>query len=429
MFTKLKSMSISQGLQQSLLTVFGNMGATLISAVAMILISRTLGPSSFGEFSVGFAIMIMLSKINDLGLSLAQLKFIPRISKVKQQNKIFSYVFKIKIIFALIIGMLGLLTTPYLAEKLQFQNTAILYLSFILNICFVIYEQILVLLQSLHKFLQSVFAAVIQAVFKLISAFILIKFIPSSTIFAFITYMAAPIVPLLFIKKLLPKNIKFNFSHDFKKEKTTLWKMAGHSAVGFIALGIIDNIDILFVQRYLDSYQTGLLAGASRIAMLFSLSAYSLSTVLNARVAKYQVKSDLFSYLKKAFFLSISIIFGYFLVLPFTNYTILFTIGEQYLGSRNILDILLGSAFITIITTPVAAVFFSFKRFEWYFSVSGILQLVLIIVGNAIFVPLYGATGAAWTRAVTKAILLLFTIIVAGFAIFNQHLKKSKITS
>ena len=88
---KIIKLSKSKGLMQSLLTVFGNMGSTGISAVSMIIISRTLGPEKFGSFSVGFAIIIILSKINDLGLTLALLKFVPRSDSLEERNKIFSF--------------------------------------------------------------------------------------------------------------------------------------------------------------------------------------------------------------------------------------------------------------------------------------------------------------------------------------------------
>lgn len=77
----------SQGLQQTALTVVGNMAGTALSAVALIIISRILGPSEFGQFSVGFAIVLILIKVNDVGLSAIVLKFAGQttsVSTIKQ---------------------------------------------------------------------------------------------------------------------------------------------------------------------------------------------------------------------------------------------------------------------------------------------------------------------------------------------------------
>lgn len=418
---KNSTFSRDSGVFQSLLNVFGSLGATGISAVSMILISRTLGPVKFGEFSVGFSLLLILNKITDLGLTLTLLKFIPQTTEIKTQNELFSYTLKIKFMFSVVIACIGWLLTPLLSEFIGFDNRSILYLTFFFNIIIVVYEHLLVMLQSLQRFAESVLATAIQAISKFFFTLILIFFLPTHGLFAFITYMGAPFISLLFYKKLLPKSVRFAFTKLEPEQLQKVWKMAGHSAIGFIALGVIDNVDILFVQKHLNAFETGLLGGASRIAMLFSMAAYSLSTVLNSRVARYSLKSDLFAYLKKAFMLSVILIVGFLLILPFTKYAIILSIGSEYLAAVSILNILLAASFISVITVPLVAVFFSFKKAEWYFSASGVVQLILIILGNMLFVPEYGLEAAAWTRFVTKVVVLLFSLIVAAYYINSEH--------
>lgn len=418
--------SRNSGAFQSLVNVFGSLGATGISAVSMILISRTLGPIKFGEFSVGFSLLLILNKITDLGLTLTLLKFIPQSSEIKTQNELFSFTLKIKFMFSIVIATIGILATPHLSDYIGFENQSILYLTFFFNIITVVYEHLLAMLQSLQRFGQSVLATAIQAIAKFCSTLILIFFLPTHGLFAFVTYMGAPIVSLLFYKKLLPKSVRFSFSALEPEQLQKIWKMASHSAIGFIALGVIDNVDILFVQKHLDAFETGLLGGASRIAMLFSMAAYSLSTVLNSRVARYSLKSDLFAYLKKALVLSLILIGGFLLILPFTKYAIILSIGTQYLAATAILNILLAASFISVITVPFVAVFFSFKKAEWYFSASGVIQLIVIILGNMLFVPEYGLEAAAWTRFVTKLVVLLFSLIVAAYYITSEHREVKK---
>ncbi|MBP7774930.1 hypothetical protein KA078_04020, partial [Candidatus Woesebacteria bacterium] len=61
---------------------------------------------------------------------------------------------------------------------------------------------------------------------------------------------------------------------------------------------------------------------------------------------------------------------------------------------------------------PFIALFFSFD-IPWYFSLSGVLQLAIIVVGNGIFVPEYGLAAAAWTRLAARMALFVFTVIFA----------------
>lgn len=92
--SQLSHLRKSKGLQQSLLMVIGNTMATGISAVSLMLISRLLGPSLFGEFSVGFALMMILKVVSDGGLSAATLKFAGGSSDRAKINSYFSLTFR-----------------------------------------------------------------------------------------------------------------------------------------------------------------------------------------------------------------------------------------------------------------------------------------------------------------------------------------------
>ena len=73
------------GVKDSALMTGGSTAATGLSAVAGILISSILGPVGFGEFSVGFSLMFILSKLNDMGLLAAQLKYVPTRKSKKEK--------------------------------------------------------------------------------------------------------------------------------------------------------------------------------------------------------------------------------------------------------------------------------------------------------------------------------------------------------
>ena len=72
---KLKIIFSSQGLLQSLKTLIGSTFATGISAISLMIYSRVLGPEKFGEFSVGFALVMILTRINDIGFNNAILRY------------------------------------------------------------------------------------------------------------------------------------------------------------------------------------------------------------------------------------------------------------------------------------------------------------------------------------------------------------------
>lgn len=413
-----KSLIGSKGAQQSLLMVFGNLASTAISAISLIIISNILGPSKFGEFSVGFAIVLILIRINDVGLNAALLKYINQSENQKDINSYFSAALRSKVVVSIILIVLGLLLYQPLLTIFKLEYPKILLVSLTLGLVTTYYEHLLYSLQALHRFFQSVLMNTMQATTKAATAFLLLATSIKSADVIFSLYVLAPLVPVLCYRLLVPKWLKIQFFNIPAKYSQKMFSMARHSAIAFISAGIIENIDVLFVQSYLDSYDTGILGGVSKIAMLFTLIAYSLSNVLNPRVARYRDKKNLEPYIKKAFLLLLGIIGLAMITLPLAPLLIRFTIGTSYVAGISALRVLIISTYLMIASVPFIALFYSYDN-EWYFSVSGICQLLIIISGNLLFVPQYGLIAAAWTRLAARLFLFLFTSLL-GIYIYHR---------
>ncbi|MGD9129862.1 MAG: oligosaccharide flippase family protein [Candidatus Woesebacteria bacterium] len=414
--------SKSQGLKQSGISIVGNTFATGFSAIALMLISRQLGPELFGEFSVGFSIVMISNRFNDFGLSIAILKLAGGTFRKNKINAYFSRSLKYRLIASLFILLVYLIFSNPINNLLKLKHTSVLLVAIIFGFSSAYYEQLSTMLLSLNLVTKSIIVNLIQALSKL---FFTLAFLLSGikdVLIYFTAYVLSPCLPVLFSKKLLPEWVKIDIKKNFSKESQKIQTIVKHSSVSTISSCLVENIDILFVQAYLSSYETGLLGGTSRIAMLFSLIAGSLGQVLFPRVAKYKDSKNLKIYLKKAFALLVLVIFGFFIFVNFSKYLIIFTIGEQYLTGLNILIILLASSFITVATVPFIALFYSFKA-NWYFSLTGLLQLVIIVIGNAIFVPKYGLEASAITRLVARLVIFLFTLII-GFLLYKQTYHK-----
>ncbi len=414
-----RKLAQSRGLQQSTYTVIGNTFATMISALALILLSRILGPSQFGEFSVGFSLVLIMVAVNGLGLGPAITKYIPSLTDHNHISRIVSYTLRIKLVASLLIVVIGVLLTPWLTSLLHLDQPFIIYTAFLTTGLIAIYEHILAVLQSLHRFVQAVVVNLIQSSLKLLTISLLVVSGYTSALPAFILYMMAPLGAIIAAPWLLPSWFKLSLVGKFEKEKNLIINTAQHTAVGFVVVGIIDNVDVLFVRGYLNAYETGLLSGVSRIALFLMLMAYSLGNVLFARVARYKNREDLRKYLLKASGISLIALFGFLVFIPFGSLAIWLTIGQQYLPGLPILLILMAAAFLTLVLVPFQALFYSFEA-PWYFSVTGIAQLVIVLVGNGVFVPIYGLEAAAWTRLISRIILCLFTILV-GLFLFHKN--------
>jgi len=417
----------SKGLQQTVISLIGNFFATGVSAITIILISRVLGPTQFGVFTVAMAVAVILSRVADAGLNATLLKFASDTSNHQKNNALFSYTIKLKLWLTLILAAMGMFSGSLLSRVLHFDQPHLISLAFYLVGFTVWYEQLVTMLQASQRFSQAVAANLSQSLAKLIGISILFLIGLKSSVFAFGWYMIAPVIPVLLFRYFVSPQLKIKLNQDFSLHRQSVLKMAKHSSVAFIAAGLIENVDVLIVQRYLTTYETGLLGGVSRISLMLLMIAYSLGNVLYPRVAQYKDQVNMARYLKKAVFMSVLALAGFLLFIPLSELSIILTIGPEYLAGTPILLILVASSFITLATIPFLALFYVFEK-DWYFSVSGIGQLLIVVVGNYLLVPTMGLYGAAWTRFISRVFFFTFTIGLAIY-IYRQKYLRAPTTS
>lgn len=409
----------SKGIQQVLIMVVGNSMATGISAISLILISRLLGPSLFGEFSVGFALIMIIVRINDAGLTAALTKFAGQTTNHDKQNDYFSVTLKTRLLFSLLIVTIGLLSLPILKNILQLEHSLIIIFSIIFGMATVYMEQLTAMLQSLHRFTQAVTTNFLQASVKIVSAITFTVLSVKNVTLVFGVYALAPILPLLLSPWLLPQKTTLNLREISKDAKDDIYQMIKHTGIANISTTIVGQSNILFVQAFLSSYETGILGGVAKIHLLFSLIAASLGNVLFPRVSRYKAKQDLQMYLIKAFGVILLALIGLGVSLTLAKHMIIFTVGNEYLPGLNVLYVLLAAIFTMIATVPFTALFYTFDR-HIFFSVTGALQVLLIVGGNLLLIPMFGLIGTAYAQLTTRFILFAVTVFWGLIVYRNQ---------
>jgi O-antigen/teichoic acid export membrane protein len=418
----------SRGIQQSIINIFGSSAASAFSALALMLLSRFLGPAYFGQFSSAYALTLILARLNDLGLSVATSKLVPVASEDKQQA-LLSLIFRFRIALSGLIIVLGVIVSQFLPRFLLSDNSALILLAFLVCAATALFEHAQFALQALHRFKLAAILNASQGFLKLLFVvpfiFIIVQqAIPLKKVvlLIFTFYMISPGLPVILAKtiksNLLPLSLHLPDTVNLNKIRLDIWKIAKHAGFGIVAAGIIENVDILFVQAYLSDYEAGLLGGVSRVALLLYVLAYALGNVLNPRVAKYKDWINLHKFWNKAWFIAALCVVGFILSMFVAPYLITYTIGQAYLPGLGLMRILLAAGFVTVAAIPFIALFYSYNL-PWYFSVSGIVQLVIVLAGNGLLIPIFGVNAAVWTRLAARVVLLIMTITIARWQLIK----------
>lgn len=409
----LKNILSSEGVKQASLVTVGNISATMIAAIAMIIFSRVLGPADFGVFSALFSILLILSKVGDLGINIAAQRYIAGHTDDKVSSQRISQTSSaLKLYLSLGIAIIGIISGDIIATNLLHVPSVgnLVRLVFILSGFVVFYEYVTSLLQAKQQFGHSVIVNWIQSTGKLVVGGIMAYFGLLTTGSVMAIYLLVPLiagwygVAKLPLGYLIPKIDQTTFK--------TLISVTKWTSISIIAASLADNIDIVIVQNLLSSHVTGLWSSAVRIASLASLIGWSLGSVLSIRVAKYQDKENLDKYLKKAILLAALTFCATLLLIPFSSFLINITVGADYIAAAPYLNLLLISTAILTATSPFTALFYLFDAPQ-YFAYSGIISAVVLVGLDLLLIPSLGPMGAGYARVIMRVIIIIFTLLYA----------------
>lgn len=399
------------GLFSILVLGSGNVLGTVISAVALILFSRYMGPTEFGLFSAAFAAMQITIRLSDLGTNMAVERSIARVHDQKNNlaDRYMRVAFWFKIFMFTFAMVVAWFIAPWITQSfLHIDDLGLIRLAFILSFSTIFFEYSTAVFQSTHRFAQVARITIAQATGKLLFGLIFIwqGMLHSTT--ALLVYGLMPgIGALLGWKgKILST---FSLPSTWKKDLQLILSVAKWTSIAAISATIADNIDTLLVQSYMSSFDTGIWSGASRIATFAGVIGWTIGSVLSVRVARYKDPKHLNEYLSKAWKLSLLVLFVLLLSIPFASLAIRLTIGSAYMDSTVPLQILLLATGISGATAPYIALFYLFDKPQYY-AIAGIIQTVLLIGGDILFIPTHGLIGAAYVRVLVRVVVIIFTL-------------------
>ncbi len=407
----------SEALRQSAVLVVGTSFTGVIMAVAMILASRALGPEKFGVFSVSIAIMGLLSRGTDLGIN----QLIPRLLNKWHRHpgkakEFLGQVVYWKLRLFVITAVLGILAIPLIIRLVKYPHIDMVLWAVVGALIMGFYEYVYLLLASKHEFASASLMSVGQAIIKALGfGFVFLLGAGSVNGIAGVYYLA-PLVSAGFIAWKAKDWMWVDPAPAEEEVQAEIQSFVWHALVGVLAMTLIVNLDVLLVQRYLNTFETGLYAGATRIAAFIGFGASSIGGVLNNRVSRYHDRETLIRYLiKSSAIIALSAI-GFLAYLPFARISLVWSIGPEYLGGLTALVILVLNSFLSLAIVPFISFFYSVDH-PRYFSVGGVLQVAIIAIGNWLFLPTYGIQAAAWTKVVATAVFGVYTAVYVWHAL------------
>jgi O-antigen/teichoic acid export membrane protein len=167
----------SKGLLSILVLGSGNVIGTIISAIALILFSRFMGPTEFGLFSAAFAAMQIVIRLSDLGTNMAAERAIARVhgSDDKLADRLMRTALYFKLTSFFICILVAWIIAPWVGHTLlHIEDIGLIRLAIVLALGTIFFEYSTIVFQSTHQFARVARITIAQAMGKLLFGIIFI---------------------------------------------------------------------------------------------------------------------------------------------------------------------------------------------------------------------------------------------------------------
>lgn len=406
MIARVKTLLLSQTFKDTFYSLAGNAGVAVGGMLFTIILARNLAPDQFGVYSSLWALSILASSLGDMGLSSALVNFIPKLPDSRH-----SYVgltLYLQLAVALIIFLVLMLLGPVADQIIPGSTPYFMFLAAVMTFIYILDNYGLSLLKAEKKFFLSSFIQTFESGNKLlllaIAALIGFVSIPWAIIVA---VFAAVVTTIVCLKNEFPR-IRWFWSKAQLKEIFEFTKWIALMRAFSVAVA---RVDILILGKMAGSYEAGIFAAGSRLAILFTLVVSSLSSVVAPRFSTHTSKAQLVNYIKKTSVLISVIAVGMLFSALLAHPIILLVFGQEYLEAVPVfvaLTFAMIPFLLSIITVNPLIYAFNQPAFVAWVTV---VQVVALVILDIYLIPHFAALGPTISLGITNTLVLVLTTI------------------
>jgi O-antigen/teichoic acid export membrane protein len=408
MYIKFKEKLNSRLGRNSLLSIADQILAIGMNFLLSILFARYLGAEALGQYTLGLAIVGILSVFSNFGISTIMSR---EIAKSFKKAKLYlgnALGIKLFISFPLLI-IFTIFTvyifgysydTAYIIVFIAIYNTFISSITYIGSALVSLHRNdVLLKINTINKAISLVGAFILLSIdYKLIELLYIFIFI-SSILFLYAISQVKIIVP----------NFKILFNKRFNKTYILLsFPLVMASAAEFINL----KIDTVFIGSMMNEISVGYYSASYNLLMAATLIPLALTKVYFPNFIDYYKDDKLkaFGLLKRYnfYFIVYSILVGiifYFLA----PYIINLIYGDEFNSSIEVLQYLSFALIVLTLNRLYNYTLLAMKQNSYYFNITFFGMCINLIL-NYILILKYGILGAVFTTIVTEFVVMALGI-------------------
>lgn len=394
-----------------------------------VMLARSLTQDWFGIFSLVTMALATIAEMSDFGLNGGLTRFAPYYLKNNQIEKLKQLVKTIwnwRVWMSVILTIGGILLADILARYLfgQVVLTRYLQVSFLGIGGVVMLGFTSTYLKASERFRYSAIIQSSKGVLRILGIGILLL-LKIQNLFWFLgVYIVVPWLLFIFTYKILPK--KFTKVEIDNKTKRQLHRQLARFSfwltIWSLSAIVASRVDQIMISNMMSLTEVAIYATAFQFVFLYSIGLQSMSAVLVPKFSAFQHKEDVVKYIKRIMKYIVPV-FGLLCVLIYiSQYMFPLIFGIKYIDSVPIYLILSFGMAFKLLSVPYSSVIMIFNKTN-FIAILGIIVMIINIILNYFFIPLYGAFGAGMALFVAYILQVVFSVYYGVFL-----LKKSKIS-
>ena len=393
----------------------------LSAIIQSIIVARFLGPTHFGSYILVTFIFVVAGILTNLGLTSVGTKYTAEYSGPENKelrSKILGYILKIKVIMVVVVTAVLLVNAHCLAT---FFADAQLKIYIVILALTLIPSEIAVAFESVIRGMQEykylAYRTLLIAPLKIVLSFVLLKMGYGIIALLWLTLFVSFCELSIFFSFLKIKlGFSFNLRNPLPEEiRQKILKYNWQVAIIVIFDTIVwERSEVFFLGKYHPGAQVAFYGLAYTIAegamiffpMIFSgvlMPVFSESYGRKDRQMVQKIYKNSLRYLA-LFSIPVCII-----IMMFSRMVIGLLYGSHYLPAALILDILLISGCLRVISSSSSSVQYGTENQSFILKLGSVLAVFNIVL-DFILIPKFGAIGAALANSITQVLGVFFGI-------------------
>lgn len=237
-------------------------------------------------------------------------------------------------------------------------------------------------------------------------------------------YFTGYAIQLIMIYIYLKKNTTYSFSLNFSffKDIPSVKKVLNYGFFSLLTGGatvLVARIDILMINKYIDLSSVAFYSVAMFFITALQVPVRSLTTIAVPIVSENLHKKNFTNvkdiYSKTA--INLLLISSFILMLILLNLNeFMYLLGEKF-GQIKYVILILGIAKIYEIINALNGNIIIISKYYRYDIIFQIAQLIITVISNLIFIPIYGINGAALATGIT----IVLNTTVKGLFVYKKY--------